>query len=76
VSRRRYGGQRRAEGIEKPVAVKRILPTEVVTTGLEAGADDVLVRPINIEVLTAKLRRALAQRQLPLQPTRGNAMKP
>ncbi len=37
----------------------------VVTAGLEAGADDVLMRPINIEVLTAKLRRALAQRQLP-----------
>jgi PleD family two-component response regulator len=38
---------------------------EVVTAGLEAGADDVLMRPINIEVLTAKLRRALAQRQVP-----------
>jgi serine/threonine-protein kinase len=35
----------------------------VVTAGLEAGADDVLVRPVNVEVLTAKLRRALSQRQ-------------
>ncbi|HEX8697912.1 MAG TPA: protein kinase, partial [Myxococcaceae bacterium] len=34
-----------------------------VTAGLEAGADDVLVRPVNVEVLMAKLRRAIAQRQ-------------
>ena len=37
-------------------------PAEV-TAGLEAGADDVLVRPVSVEVLTAKLRRALAQHQ-------------
>jgi serine/threonine-protein kinase len=35
----------------------------VVTAGLEAGADDVLARPVNVEVLMAKLRRAIAQRQ-------------
>ena len=35
----------------------------VVTEGLEAGADDVLVRPVSVDVLAAKLRRALAQRQ-------------
>jgi serine/threonine-protein kinase len=35
----------------------------VVTAGLEAGADDVLVRPANVEVLIAKLRRAIHQRQ-------------
>jgi len=29
---------------------------------LDAGADDVLVQPVNLEVLTAKLKRALAQR--------------
>jgi serine/threonine-protein kinase len=34
----------------------------VVTAGLEAGADDVMVRPVNLEVLMAKLRRAIAQR--------------
>jgi serine/threonine-protein kinase len=37
-------------------------PAEV-TAGLEAGADDVLVRPVSMEVLAAKLRRALAQHQ-------------
>ncbi|WP_224363374.1 protein kinase domain-containing protein [Hyalangium versicolor] len=34
----------------------------VVTAGLDAGADDVLVRPVNIEVLMAKLRRAISHR--------------
>jgi serine/threonine-protein kinase len=37
----------------------------VTTAGLEAGADDVLTRPLNMEVLLAKLRRALGQRQAP-----------
>jgi serine/threonine-protein kinase len=37
-------------------------PAEV-TAGLEAGADDVLVRPVSMDVLAAKLRRALAQHQ-------------
>ncbi|EAU62588.1 serine/threonine kinase PKN11 [Stigmatella aurantiaca DW4/3-1] len=32
-----------------------------VMTGIDAGADDVLVRPVNVEVLMAKLRRAIAQ---------------
>jgi serine/threonine protein kinase/CheY-like chemotaxis protein len=36
-----------------------------VAAGLEAGADDVLLRPLNVEVLMAKLRRSLAQRQAP-----------
>ncbi len=40
---------------------------EEVTAGLEAGADDVLVRPVRMEVLTAKLRRALAQNQAMLR---------
>jgi eukaryotic-like serine/threonine-protein kinase len=31
-----------------------------VMTGIDAGADDVLVRPVNVEVLMAKLRRAMA----------------
>jgi CheY-like chemotaxis protein/tRNA A-37 threonylcarbamoyl transferase component Bud32 len=35
----------------------------LLTGGLEAGADDVLVRPVNVEVLMAKLRRAISQRQ-------------
>ncbi|MFP2928600.1 two-component system response regulator [Pyxidicoccus sp. 3LG] len=35
----------------------------VVTASLEAGADDVLIRPANVEVLIAKLRRAIQQRQ-------------
>ncbi|MCY1021611.1 protein kinase domain-containing protein [Pyxidicoccus sp. MSG2] len=35
----------------------------VVTAALEAGADDVLMRPANVEVLIAKLRRAIHQRQ-------------
>jgi serine/threonine-protein kinase len=35
----------------------------VVTAGLDAGADDVLVRPVNVEVLMAKIRRAIAHRQ-------------
>ncbi len=35
---------------------------EVVTLALEAGADDVLVRPAKVEVLIAKLRRAIQQR--------------
>lgn len=36
-----------------------------VAAGLEAGADDVLLRPLNVEVLMAKLRRSLVQRQAP-----------
>ncbi|MDC0707775.1 protein kinase [Stigmatella sp. ncwal1] len=32
-----------------------------VMMGIDAGADDVLVRPVNVEVLMAKLRRAIAQ---------------
>jgi serine/threonine protein kinase/CheY-like chemotaxis protein len=35
----------------------------LVTAALEAGADDVLLRPANVEVLIAKLRRAIQQRQ-------------
>ncbi len=35
------------------------------TAGLEAGADDVLTRPVNMDVLLAKLRRALSQRLAP-----------
>ncbi|SES81392.1 protein kinase domain-containing protein [Stigmatella erecta] len=31
-----------------------------VMMGIDAGADDVLVRPVNVEVLMAKLRRAMA----------------
>jgi serine/threonine-protein kinase len=49
-----------------PLPLFLLAPTDdsaVVTAGLEAGAEDVLVRPFNVEVLTAKLRRALAQRQ-------------
>ncbi len=34
-----------------------------VAAGLEAGADDVLMRPLNVEVLMAKLRRSLVQQQ-------------
>ncbi|NMO16443.1 protein kinase [Pyxidicoccus fallax] len=36
---------------------------DLVTAALEAGADDVLIRPANVEVLMAKLRRAIQQRQ-------------
>jgi serine/threonine-protein kinase len=35
----------------------------LATAGLEAGADDVLLRPLNMDMLLAKLRRALGQRQ-------------
>jgi serine/threonine-protein kinase len=38
-----------------------------VAAGLEAGADDVLMRPLNVEVLMAKLRRSLVQQQASYQ---------
>ena len=34
-----------------------------MTAGLDAGADDVLARPVNVDVLVAKLRRAIAARR-------------
>jgi serine/threonine-protein kinase len=46
--------------------------TEEVTAGLEAGADDVLVRPVSVEVLAAKLRRAIAQHQAVLRKANAN----
>ncbi len=43
-----------------------------VTAALEAGADDVLVRPVSVEVLAAKLRRALAQHQAVLRKAQAS----
>jgi serine/threonine-protein kinase len=39
----------------------------LMAAGLDAGADDVLTRPLNVDVLLAKLRRALGQQQASLR---------
>ena len=63
--------QLRAERIQTPVLMLTALgATDDVVTGLDAGADDYLIKPFEFRELLARVR-ALAKRSRPEQPTSG-----
>jgi len=63
--------QLRAERIQTPVLMLTALgATDDVVTGLDAGADDYLIKPFEFRELLARVR-ALAKRSRPEQPSSG-----
>jgi DNA-binding response OmpR family regulator len=61
----------RKQGVEAPVIMltARSMPDEVVT-GLNAGADDYIVKPFEAEILLARVRAAIRRKTKTLEATK------